>query len=208
MRSGSSSKDVSDTTIEAERFQYFITGVADYAICVLSPEGIINSWNSGAERFKGYLAEEILGQHFSCFYTEEDRAKGAPEAALKTALEYGKSEDEGWRVRKDGSRFWATVVIDSIRDANGTLIGFAKITRDITERKRAASVLYQSEEQFRLLVDSVTDYAIYMLSPSGEISNWNAGAKRIKGYDQEEVIGTHFSRFYTDADREESFCYG
>lgn len=202
MRSGSSSTDVSDTAIEAERFQYIITGVADYAICVLSPEGIINSWNSGAERFKGYLAEEILGQHFSCFYTEADRAKGAPEAALKTALEYGKSEDEGWRVRKDGSRFWATVVIDSIRDANGALIGFAKITRDITERKRAASVLYQSEEQFRLLVDSVTDYAIYMLSPSGEISNWNAGAKRIKGYDQEEVIGTHFSRFYTDADRE------
>lgn len=201
MSSGSSSSDTSAAVIEAERFQYFIACVADYAICLLSPAGIITSWNSGAERFLGYTASEIIGQHCSCFYTDEDQASGVPEAALRTAFESEKFEDEGWRIRKGGSRFWATVVIDSIRDTEGTLIGFAMITRDITERKKAAAELYQHEEQFRLLVDSVTDYAIYMLSPSGEISNWNAGAKRIKGYEQDEVIGTHFSRFYTEEDR-------
>ncbi|TCS39315.1 PAS domain S-box-containing protein [Paucimonas lemoignei] len=186
---------------ESDRFQLFIDRVTDYAIYFISPEGIVRTWNAGAVRFKGYTADDIIGQHFSKFYTEEDRARNLPEHALRTALDHGKFESEGWRVRKDGSRFWAHVVIDPVRDVEGNLIGFAKITRDITERKAVAESLQASQEQFRLLVQGVTDYAIYMLSPSGNITNWNAGAKRIKGYDETEVVGTHFSRFYTEEDR-------
>jgi len=186
---------------EAERFQLFVEGVRDYAIYMLSPEGIINSWNAGAERFKGYKAEEIVGQHFSRFYTEKDLATNLPARALNTALKEGKFEDEGWRLRKNGSRFWAHVVIDPIRNAEGELVGFAKITRDITDQKKAAEALHASEERFRLLIQSVTDYAIYMLSPTGEVSNWNAGATRIKGYTEAEAVNTHFSRFYTEEDQ-------
>lgn len=186
---------------ESERFRLLVASVTDYAIYMLSTEGIVSSWNPGANRFKGYTADEIIGKHFSCFYTDEDKVVNLPARALQTAINEGKFEDEGWRVRKDGSRFWASVVIDPIRDAEGTLVGFAKITRDITDRKKAAGELHASEEQFRLLVQGVTDYAIYMLSPGGEITNWNVGAKRIKGYEHSEVIGTHFSRFYTEEDR-------
>jgi PAS domain S-box-containing protein len=187
--------------IEAERLRLFVQGVTDYAIYMLSPEGIVSSWNAGAQRFKGYAAEEIIGQHFSRFYTEEDLAAGVPARALKTALEEGKFEAEGWRVRKDGTRFRAHVLIDPIRDEAGNLLGFTKVTRDVTDRREAEQALRESEERFRLLVQGVTDYAIYMLSPSGEVTNWNAGAKRIKGYDDTEVIGTNFSRFYTEEDR-------
>ena len=184
------------STFDDTRFRLFVASVTDYAIYMLSPEGIVNSWNAGAQRFKGYTSDEIIGGHFSKFYTDEDRADNLPERALATAREHGRFEDEGWRVRKDGSRFWASVVIDAISDPSGELVGYAKITRDITERKRAAEALHASEERFRLLVQGVTDYAIYMLSPTGDITNWNAGARRIKGYDQQEVVGTHFSRFY------------
>jgi PAS domain S-box-containing protein len=188
------------STVDDSRFRLFVAGVADYAIYMLSPEGIINSWNAGAERFKGYTGNEIIGQHFSRFYTAEDRANNVPAKALGTALAEGKFEDEGWRVRKDGTCFWASVVIDPIRDPEGSLVGFAKITRDITERKKAADALHASEERFRLLVQGVTDYAIYMLSPTGQITNWNAGARRIKGFEEHEVINSHFSRFYIDDD--------
>ena len=187
---------------EAERLRLFISSVADYAIYMLSPEGHVVSWNLGAQRFKGYAPHEIIGQHFSRFYTAEDLARGVPAYALKTAETQGKFEAEGWRVRKDGTRFWASVVIDPIRDEHGHLIGFTKITRDITEKRQAQEALRVSEERFRLLVDGVTDYAIYMLSPSGVVTNWNAGARRIKGYEDQEVIGTHFSRFYTEEDRQ------
>ncbi len=190
-----------DATVE-QRFELLVTSVSDYAIYMLTLDGFVNSWNAGAQRFKGYVASEIIGQHFSVFYTNEDRAAGKPARALRIALEEGKFEDEGWRVRKDGTHFWASVVVDSIRRADGELVGFAKITRDITERKVAEEALRQSEDRFRRLVQGVTDYAIYMLSPTGEITNWNAGAERIKGYKLDEVIGTHFSRFYTQADRE------
>jgi PAS domain S-box-containing protein len=190
-----------DNLSEVERFRLFMGGVTDYAIYMISPEGIVKTWNAGALRFKGYTSEEIIGQHFSRFYTPDDQDRGLPAHALKTALNEGKFEGEGWRVRKDGSRFWAHVVIDPIRDDHGNLVGFAKVTRDITERKQAADELHASEERFRLLVQGVTDYAIYMLSPEGTITNWNSGAKRIKGFDQDEVVGTHFSRFYTDEDR-------
>ena len=186
---------------DEQRFQLLVTGISDYAIYMLNPEGFINSWNAGAERFKGYVAEEIIGQHFSVFYTEEDRRNGKPARALQTAREQGKFEDEGWRVRKDGTRFWANVVVDPIRDHSGELIGFAKITRDITERKAAEEALRESEERFRLLVQGVTDYAIYMISPTGEITNWNVGAERIKGYKREEIVGSNFAVFYTEEDR-------
>jgi PAS domain S-box-containing protein len=190
-----------DALDDGERFQLLVAGVSDYAIYMLSPEGYVSSWNTGAQRFKGYLAHEIIGQHFSAFYTDEDRAAGVPARALRTALDEGKFEAEGWRVRKDGTCFWASVVIDPIRNDAGELVGFAKVTRDITERRAAQEALRESEERFRLLVQGVTDYAIYMLSPAGNITNWNAGAERIKGYTQDEVVGTHFSRFYTEEDR-------
>jgi len=178
-----------------------LDAITDYAIYMLDSRGIVTSWNPGARRFKGYEESEILGQHFSRFYVEEDREAGVPERALETAAREGKFENEGWRVRKDGTRFWAYVVIDPIRDPGGKVVGYAKITRDLTERRRAEETLRNSEEQFKLLVQGVTDYAIYMLSPDGEVASWNPGAQRIKGYLPEEIIGRHFSLFYTEADQ-------
>ena len=187
---------------EETRFQLLVSGVSDYAIYMLDLNGYVCSWNAGAQRFKGYQAHEIIGKHFSIFYTPEDQAAGVPARALRTVLEEGRFEAEGWRMRKDGARFWASVVIDPIRDNSGRLIGFAKVTRDMTERKAAQEALRESEERFRLLVQGVTDYAIYMLSPDGLITNWNAGAERIKGYTHDEVVNTHFSRFYTEEDQQ------
>jgi len=187
---------------EEVRFRLLIDAVVDYAIYMIDPDGIITSWNAGAKRFKGYEEAEIIGQHFSRFYTDTDRQAGLPQRALDTALNEGRFEGEGWRVRKDGTHFWSSVVIDPIRDPSGKLLGYAKITRDLTDRKMAEETLKQSEQQFRLLVQSVTDYAIYMLTPGGQVSNWNPGAQRIKGYLPEEIIGQHFSLFYTPEDRQ------
>lgn len=183
------------------RYRMLIEAVTDYAIYMLDPDGIVSSWNPGARRFKGYEESEVLGEHFSRFYTEADREAGLPQKALETAAREGKFEGEGWRCRKDGTRFWAYVVIDPIRDASGNLVGYAKITRDLTGRKLAEDALRRSEQQFRLLVEGVTDYAIYMLTPEGRVSSWNAGAQRIKGYRPDEIIGEHFSRFYSEEDR-------
>ncbi|MEA2791630.1 MAG: hypothetical protein QOG73_4036 [Acetobacteraceae bacterium] len=176
-----------------------IQAVVDFAIYMLDLEGRVVTWNAGAEQIKGYSANEIIGQHFSRFYTEEDRAAGVPQHALKTAAETGRFMAEGWRRRKDGSRFWATVVIDAIYQ-DGKLIGFAKVTRDMTQQREAQQALLASERRFRLLVQGVTDYAIYMLSPEGYVTNWNTGASHIKGYHASEIIGQHFSRFYTPED--------
>ncbi len=187
--------------VSGNRFELLVQSVTDYAIYMLSTSGTIVSWNAGARRFKGYEADEIVGQHFSRFYTPEDQAAGIPALALETAERDGRFEAEGWRVRKDGGRFWASVVIDPIRDPTGTLIGFAKVTRDLTERRAAEEALKASEERFRLLVESVTDYAIYMLDPVGTITSWNAGAARFKGYTADEILGQNFSRFYSEADR-------
>jgi PAS domain S-box-containing protein len=186
---------------EAERLALSVLSITDYAIYMLTPEGRVASWNAGAQRFKGYTADEIIGQHFSRFYTEEDRTSGLPARALQEARDTGRFEAEGWRVRKDGSRFWASVVIDAVRDEHGELVGFVKITRDITDKKAAVDALRESERRFRLLVQGVTDYAIYMVSPTGEITNWNAGARRIKGFEQDEVVGSNFARFYTPEDQ-------
>jgi len=185
-----------------DRYRLLVDSITDYAIYMLDPSGIVVSWNAGAERFKGYTPDEIVGKHFSRFYTPEDQASNLPQRALQTAAEQGKFEHEGWRVRKDGTRFWAHVVIDPIRRPSGELIGFAKITRDFTERKFAAEKLLESQEQFRRLVEGVRDYAIYMLDMQGRVTSWNPGAQRIKGYAPSEIIGQHFSRFYTIEDRQ------
>lgn len=185
----------------SSRFELLVQSVTDYAIYMLDQEGRVTSWNAGARRFKGYEADEIIGHHFSRFYTPEEREQEIPRIALETAEREGRFEAEGWRVRKDGTRFWANVVIDPIRDPSGALVGYAKITRDLSERRAAELELRASEERFRLLVQSVTDYAIYMLDPDGNVSSWNPGAERFKGYAADEIMGEHFSRFYTDEDR-------
>ncbi len=182
------------------RFRLLVEGVTDYAICMLDPSGIIANWNAGARRIKGYEAAEVVGRHFEMFYPPEDREAGKPARSLQTARENGRFEAEGWRLRKDGTKFLASVVIDAIYE-DGALIGFAKITRDITERADAQAALSASERQFRLLVSGVTDYALYMLDPNGIVTNWNIGGQRIKGYLPEEIIGQHFSRFYSEADQ-------
>ncbi|MEO6224400.1 MAG: PAS domain S-box protein [Sphingomicrobium sp.] len=186
--------------LSEEPFKLLVQSIVDYAIYLLDPNGVVTSWNAGAERIKGFQAEEIVGKHFSTFYTPEDRASGVPEKVLETARREGKFEGEGWRVRKDGSQLWASVVVDAITDDTGKLLGFAKITRDMTERRAAEQALLEAERRFRILVQGVTDYAIYMLSPEGEVTNWNAGAERIKGYSPDEIVGEHFSRFYTPED--------
>ena len=197
-------ENVDDGTIipADQRYRVLIEAITDYAVYMLDADGIIVSWNTGAERIKGYKPEEIIGQHFSRLYTPDDRQRGLPEKALATATTQGRYVSEGWRVRKDGSRFWTHAVIDSIRDHSGRLVGFAKVTRDLTERKAAEEALKRTEEQFRLLVQGVTDYAIFMLDPKGHIVSWNLGAERIKGYTPDEVIGQHFSRFYLEEERE------
>jgi PAS domain S-box-containing protein len=183
------------------RFRLLVEGVVDYAIYMLDPGGIITNWNAGAERMKGYRPDEIIGQHFSRFYGKEDRAAGLPARVLETAEREGRYEAEAWRIRKDGSRFWASVTLDAIRDESGELLGFAKITRDITERRAAQEALRESERQLRLLVRGVTDYALYMLDPNGVVTSWNAGGERLKGYTADEIVGQHFSRFYTEHER-------
>src|SRR6201996_832993 len=164
---------------EDSRYRLLVDAITDYAIYMLDPKGYVSSWNPGAARFKGYAADEIIGRHFSDFYTQEEREAGIPELALRVAAAEGRFEREGWRVRKDGTRFWAHVVIDPIRSADGNVIGYAKVTRDLTERKAAEEALRRSEQQFRLLVHGVTDYAIFMLDAEGRIASWNAGAQRI-----------------------------
>jgi len=179
-----------------ERFRLLVDSVRDYAIFMLDPQGHVLTWNAGAERFKGYRAAEIIGSHFSRFYTPEAMARGLPAEELEAAKELGSFEDEGWRVRKDGTLFWANVVITAMRDETGELIGYAKVTRDLTQRRHHEEALRQSEERFRLLVEGVADYAIFMLDVNGRIATWNVGAQRIKGYSADEIIGQHFSVFY------------
>jgi len=179
-----------------ERFRLLVESVKDYAIFMLDPGGHVLTWNAGAERFKGYTAREIVGQHFSRFYPPEALQSGLPAHELEVAEATGTFEDEGWRVRKDGTLFWANVVITALRDRTGTLVGFAKVTRDLTQRRHHEESLRQSEERFRLLVEGVSEYAIFMLDVNGFVASWNAGAQRIKGYAANEIIGRHFSTFY------------
>ncbi|HEX4683412.1 MAG TPA: PAS domain S-box protein [Gemmatimonadaceae bacterium] len=187
-------------TESGELHRLLVESVQDYAIFALDTQGYILSWNAGAERFKGYTASEIIGKHFSIFYPKQLVAEGFPEFELRTAANTGRFEDEGWRIRKDGSRFWANVVITALKDKNGRLLGYAKVTRDLTERREAEEALRESEERFRTMVEGVRDYAIFMLDPDGRIATWNQGAERIKGYRAKEIIGQHFSKFYPEED--------
>jgi PAS domain S-box-containing protein len=187
--------------LREERFRLFVESVQDYAIFMLDPGGLVTSWNAGAGRIKGYAASEILGRHFSCFYTKEDLAVEKPKNLLEVAAKFDRAEDEGWRVRKDGSKFWAQVVITALRDESGQLIGYGNLTRDLTERRRAEMALRRSESRFRQLTEAVQDYAIFMLDAEGYVDTWNLGAKRIKGYDASEIVGKHFSVFYPEAER-------
>ena len=177
-------------------FRLMVDSIADYAIFLLDAGGHVRTWNAGAERIKGYLPEEIIGQHFTVFYPPEQVARRWPDYELEMARKEGRFEDEGWRVRKDGSRFWANIVITRLLDEEGVLRGFSKVTRDLTERRMHEQMLRRSEERFRLLVEGVQDYAIFLLDPEGHVSTWNPGAQRTKGYRPEEILGKHLSTFY------------
>src|SRR3954468_23563014 len=181
----------------AEQLRLLVDAVSEYAIFLLDRGGHIQTWNTGARRLKGYTPEEIIGRHFSIFYTQEDIARDHPANELEIAAREGRYEEEGWRLRKDGSRFWANVIITALRDEAGALVGYGKVTRDLTARREAEQQL----EQFRFIVAGVRDYAIFSLDPTGHILTWNAGAELIKGYRPDEVIGRHFSLFYTEEDR-------
>ncbi|MDR6423916.1 PAS domain S-box-containing protein [Variovorax paradoxus] len=193
---GAGSAPLNQRTLTDADFRLMVDSVTDYAIIVLDPGGIVISWNEGARKLKGYDAPEILGRHFSLFYPTELLEQNRPEHALETARRDGRMEEEGWRLRSDGTRFWASVVITRITGAGGETRGFSLITRDRSENRRQDEMLRMSEERFRLLVEGVKDYAIFMLDPGGHIVSWNLGAQKNKGYEASEIIGQHFSRFY------------
>ena len=184
-----------------DRFELLVRSVRDYAIFMLDPEGRVLTWNAGAEAINGWRAEEIIGRSFETFYTPDAIAANWPKIELERAAELGRFEDRGWRVRKDGTRLWANVIITALRGPDGELVGFAKVTRDLTEARAQEEALRQSEAQFRLLVESVKDYALFMLDPAGIVRTWNAGAAAIHGYAAAEAVGRHFSLFFTDDDR-------
>jgi PAS domain S-box-containing protein len=181
-------------------FRLLVNSVRDYAIFMLDTSGIIRTWNTGAEHLKGYTAGEIIGQSHERFYADEDLAAGRPRNLLHIARTMGRVEDENWRVRKDGTRFWADVVITALCDESGELVGYGKVTRDLTDRRSAEVALGESERRFRLLVSSVKDYAIFMLDPAGIVTTWNEGAQRLKGYAADEIVGRSFESFYTPED--------
>jgi PAS domain S-box-containing protein len=181
-----------------EHFDQLVAGVKEYAIFLLDPTGRVLTWNSGAEQIKGYAASEIIGEHFSRFYTAESLERGWPQAELDVARSMGRFEDEGWRVRKDGSRFWANVVITALYGGHGSVRGFLKITRDLSDRRRTEEALRQSEERFRLMIRGIKDHAIFMLDTDGNVTTWNEGAQRIHGYEAFEIIGKHYSCFYPE----------
>ena len=185
-----------------ERFRQMVASVVDYAIFMLDTDGRVASWNAGAARIKRYAAEEIIGRHFSCFYPRADVDSGKPWRHLEVTSVEGRVEDEGWRLRKDGSVYWASVVLTAVRDAAGRLIGFSEVTRDLTDRVRAEEELRRGEARFGALVNSVVDYGIIMLDPDGRVSSWNTGAEHILGYSAEQIIGRHFSLFYYREDTE------
>ncbi|MFC4448680.1 PAS domain S-box protein [Halorussus aquaticus] len=193
----------SESKLERAQFRELVESVTDYAIFVLDPDGRVQTWNEGAEQLKGYEEDEIIGQHFSTFYTENDREAGVPDRNLEAAKENGRTEDEGWRLRKDGGTFWANVTITSIRDDDGDLRGFVKVTRDMTERHEYEQRLREQKERFETLVREVKDYAIFLLDSDGIVQTWNEGARELKGYEEDEIVGQHFSTFYTEDDRED-----
>ncbi|MDR7377137.1 PAS domain S-box-containing protein [Rhodoferax ferrireducens] len=190
------SSQLDPKTLQDAHYRRMVNAVVDYAIFFIDLNGLVVSWNAGARKLKGYEAHEVVGGHISLFYPAELIERRWPEHELNVARIAGRMEDEGWRLRKDGTRFWANIVITRLDGEDGTPMGFVKITRDLTERRRQEELLRHSEERFRLLVEGVHDYAIFMLDPSGYVISWNRGAQQTKGYEASEIIGKHFSVFY------------
>ena len=185
-----------------DMFRLLVQSVPDYSIYLLDPQGEVVTWNEGARRIKGYLAGEIIGQHFENFFTPEDRAAGKPRHLLESAAREGSVHDEGWRLRSDATRFWAAATLTALHDpGTGALRGFAKVTHDETAKHEAAEALRRSEERFRLAVGALREQAFFMLSPAGIIESWNPGAELIKGYAAEEIIGQDFRVFFTAEDQ-------
>ncbi|KAA0992597.1 PAS domain S-box protein [Dyadobacter aurulentus] len=181
-----------------ERFRLLVEGVQDYSIYMLDVNGNIVTWNEGGQHLTGYISNEIIGKHFSIFYNPNDLVDDKPAKELETAKRTGRYEEQGWRVKKNGSVFWASIVLTAVYNRENKLIGFSKVTKDLTEQNREEAALRQSEERYRLLVEQVTDYAIFMMDEKGRIASWNEGARRIKGYEHQEVIGKYFSMFYPE----------
>ena len=182
-----------DPLVDPLIYQILVEQVQDYALFVLDPAGRIMTWNVGARRIKGYAPEEIIGKHFSAFYTPDAVERGWPAEELRLATREGRFEDEGWRLRKDGSRFWANVIITALRDEHGKLLGFSKITRDLSERRAQEQLLRRSEENIRLLIEGVKDHAIFLVDPDGAVRNWNAGGERVLGYRSQDIVGRNAS---------------
>lgn len=186
----------STSAVNDEIFRQLVQSIADYEIIILDVQGRVVTWNEGARRLKGYTESEIVGRHFSCFYPQEDVAAGKPELELQVALSTGRFEDAGYRLRKDGSRFWASMILQPLRDKNGALVGFAKMARDLTERKLNEDMIAESEARFRALIDAIENFAIILLDANGMVVTWNDGAQQLKGFKANEIIGQHVSRFY------------
>jgi PAS domain S-box-containing protein len=172
-----------------ERYRLLVEQVKDYAIFMLDETGHVISWNEGAKRIKGYEADEIIGRHFSNFYPQEDKDNGKPQMELRVVREVGKFEDEGWRVRKDGTRFWANVVITAMYDDQQRLIGFSKVTRDLTERKQAEQALAESEERYRLLSTQLNKTVQELAAANEELEQFNS----IVSHDLQEPLRTTYS---------------
>jgi PAS domain S-box-containing protein len=197
-------------------FQQMIGEVEDYAIILLNTDGKICTWNKGAEKIKGYKAEEIIGKNYKLFYAKEDRVAQLPEQLLNKAIESGKAYHEGWRVRKDGTRFWGNILITALHNDEKEITGFLKITRDLSEKKKAEDIysnyveelklkneaLKKSEERYHKMVLEVQDYAIILLDKSGKVLDWNKGAEKLKGYSTSEILGKSFRLFYTKEDKD------
>ena len=183
-----------------ERYRLMVAGVKDYSIFLLDTEGYIVTWNDGGKYIQGYSSSEIIGKHFSIFYTSDDLSSKKPEMELRIARESGMYQEEGWRVKKNGSVFWASIVLTALYNEYNVLIGFSKVTRDLSDRQRNAESLRESEERYRSIVEQVSDYGIFMMDEKGRIVSWNEGAKKIKGYDAHEIIGKYFSIFYEEED--------
>ncbi|MCE7062125.1 PAS domain S-box protein [Dyadobacter sp. CY343] len=181
-----------------ERFRLLVEGVQDYSIYMLDVDGNIVTWNEGGQQLTGYLSSEVIGKHFSIFYNPNDLLAEKPARELETAKRTGRYDEEGWRVKKNGSVFWASIALTAVYNRENKLIGFSKVTKDLTEQNREEAALRQSEERYRLLVEQVIDYGIFMMDDKGRIASWNEGAKRIKGYDHKDVIGKYFSLFYPE----------
>ena len=181
---------------ELAYYQQMIESVTDYMVVRLDEDGAVKSWHRGAERVTGYAAEEVLGRPVSLFYTEEDLASRQLEVELRSAAEQGRYETEGWRVRKDGTRFWASVSLAPIQDDDRQLSGYVKIVRDATARRDTEQTLRSAAK----MLDSITDYEVIQLDRDGLVVSWNPGAARLKQYSKEEVLGRHVSMFYTEDD--------